>query len=96
MDFILRTKGDSMEDKDIYDGDLVYMNISRVPRHGDVVAVLPDVYTERIAMKSLVKLMSADPLSTDGTILQGTLTKDLPLVPVSSPPGGSTPTISAR
>jgi cell division protein FtsQ len=25
----------------------------------------------------------------DGTILQGTLTKDLPLVPVSSPPGGS-------
>lgn len=26
----------------------------------------------------------------DGTILTGTLTKDLPLVPVSSPPGGST------
>jgi cell division protein FtsQ len=26
----------------------------------------------------------------DGTILQGTLTKDLPLVPVSSPPGGTT------
>ncbi|MFL5846462.1 MAG: cell division protein FtsQ/DivIB [Solirubrobacteraceae bacterium] len=26
----------------------------------------------------------------DGTILQGTLTKDLPLVPVSSPPGGAT------
>ncbi|MCZ4491956.1 MAG: FtsQ-type protein [Conexibacter sp.] len=26
----------------------------------------------------------------DGTILQGTLTKDLPLVPVNSPPGGTT------
>lgn len=26
----------------------------------------------------------------DGTILQGTLTKDLPVVPVSSPPGGAT------
>ena len=29
-------------------------------------------------------------VAEDGTILQGTLTKDLPLVPVSSPPGGTT------
>lgn len=29
-------------------------------------------------------------VAADGTILQGTLTRDLPLVPVSSPPGGRT------
>lgn len=29
-------------------------------------------------------------VAADGTILQGTLTKDLPLVPVAAPPGGTT------
>jgi hypothetical protein len=35
---------------------------------GDVVAVLPGVYTEQVTLKQFVRLLSADPSSTDSTI----------------------------
>ncbi len=35
---------------------------------GDVVAVLPGVYTEQVTMKQFVRLLSADPTSTDSTV----------------------------
>ncbi len=38
---------------------------------GDTVAVLPGVYTESVTLKSLVKLLSADPNSSDGRYLPG-------------------------
>src|SRR5262249_2840767 len=38
---------------------------------GDTVAVLPGVYNENIALKSLVKLVSADAASTDASLVHG-------------------------
>ncbi|MFI5457180.1 MAG: Ig-like domain-containing protein [Isosphaerales bacterium] len=35
---------------------------------GDVVAVLPGVYTEQVTLKQFVRVLSADPSSTDGTV----------------------------
>jgi hypothetical protein len=58
---------------------------------GDVVGVLPGVYTERINLKSLVRVASADPLSTDGSIIQGNALQTIIRAPSG---GGATVTAS--
>ena len=40
--FVLRARGDSMQDVGIEDGDLIYLNANKEPKHGDVVAALCD------------------------------------------------------
>lgn len=45
---------------------------------------------QRAPVAALVNGDARMAVAADGTILVGTLTKDLPLVPVSSPPGGRT------
>jgi hypothetical protein len=66
---------------------------------GDVVAVLPGVYTEQVTLKPLVKLYSADPSSTDSTVFTTSTGNALATVIrapfVASPPATLYPTVSA-
>jgi large repetitive protein len=60
-------------------------------RTGDVVAVLPGVYNENVTLKQYVRLVSADPTSTDTTVVAGD-----PLQTIIRAPAGSTaPTVLA-
>jgi large repetitive protein len=66
---------------------------------GDVVAVLPGVYTEQVTMKQFVRLLSADPSSTDKTIFT-TSTGDAHATIIRAPfsasaPAGNYITVSA-
>ncbi len=56
---------------------------------GDVVAVLPGVYTESITLKSLVTLESASPFSSDTTVLPGD-----PLQTIIRAPQSANPTVT--
>jgi len=66
---------------------------------GDVVAVLPGVYTEQVTLKPLVKLYSADPSSGDSTVFTTSTGSALATVIrapfVATPPTTLYPTISA-
>ncbi len=66
---------------------------------GDVVAVLPGVYTEQVTLKPLIKLYSADPSSTDATVFTTSTGSALATViraPFENPvPAGVYATISA-
>ncbi len=55
---------------------------------GDVVAVLPGVYTENVTLKQFVRLLSADPSSTDSTVFT-TSTGDPLSTIIRNPFGGS-------
>jgi hypothetical protein len=66
---------------------------------GDVVAVLPGVYTEQVKLKPLVKLFSADPSSTDATVFKTSTGDALSTVIrapfIANPPSTLYPTVSA-
>ncbi len=67
---------------------------------GDVVAVLPGVYTEQVTMKQFVRLYSADPSSTDSTVFatsDGDAASDYhPRIPFEAgAPRGTYATVSA-
>src|SRR5262249_36964722 len=62
---------------------------------GDVVAVLPGVYSETVTLKQLVRLLSADPSSTDSTVFT-TSTGDALSTIIRAPFGSSaTATVTA-
>ncbi|MBX6312577.1 MAG: hypothetical protein IRY99_06610, partial [Isosphaeraceae bacterium] len=60
---------------------------------GDTVAVLPGVYTESVTLKSLVRLVSVDPASTDAQLLPGNALATIIRAPASVT-GAPTTTIS--
>jgi hypothetical protein len=66
---------------------------------GDVVAVLPGVYTEQVTMRQFVRLLSADPSSTDTTIFTtstGDAHQTIIRAPfAAAPPSGNYATVSA-
>ncbi len=66
---------------------------------GDVVAVLPGVYTEQVTLKQFVRLLSADPSSTDNTVFAsstGDAHQTIIRAPfVASAPAGNYITVSA-
>ena len=67
---------------------------------GDVVAVLPGVYTEQVTLKQFVRLLSADPSSTDQTVFT-TSTGDALATIIRAPfvataPAGITPRFRPR
>ena len=66
---------------------------------GDVVAVLPGVYTEQVTMKQFVRLYSADPSSTDSTVFatsDGDALQTIIRAPFeASAPAGTYATVSA-
>jgi hypothetical protein len=66
---------------------------------GDVVAVLPGVYTEQVTMKQFVRLLSAAPTSTDQTVFltnTGDALSTIIRAPfVATAPAGQYPTVSA-
>ena len=62
---------------------------------GDVVAVLPGVYTENVNLKQFVRLFSADPSSTDSTLFSTSTGNPLDTI-IRAPFGSSgTATVSA-
>jgi large repetitive protein len=66
---------------------------------GDVIAVLPGVYTEQVTMRQFVRLLSADPSSTDSTVFT-TSTGDAHQTIIRAPfsasaPAGNYITVSA-
>jgi len=66
---------------------------------GDVVAVLPGVYTEQVTLKQFVRLLSASPSSTDKTVFTtstGDALSTIIRAPfVASPPAGTYATVTA-
>ena len=88
VSFVLKVSGDSMIDREIYDGDLVLMSATREPRNGDVVAALIDHETclktyvtskEGPFLKSENKSYPPKLLPVDEMIIQGVmLTKHQP------------------
>jgi hypothetical protein len=66
---------------------------------GDVIAVLPGVYTEQVTLKPLVKLYSASPDSTDSTVFTTSTGNALDTIIrapfVATPPAGLYPTVTA-
>lgn len=62
---------------------------------GDVVAVLPGVYTENVSMKSLVKLVSADQSSTNANRVQGNPLTTIIRAPSAGVAGATNTTVSA-
>src|SRR5207302_1213708 len=64
---------------------------------GDVIPVLPGVYTEKVNLKQFVRLYSADPSSTDTTVFTGSTGDPLSTIiraPAST--GGSNVTVTAN
>jgi hypothetical protein len=66
---------------------------------GDVVAVLPGVYTEQVTLKQFVRLLSADPSSTDSTVFftnSGNALSTIIRAPfTATPPSGTYATLTA-
>ena len=63
--------------------------VESVSVHGDLLHTLDVRVQEHLPVGALVLGSRRVPVAADGTILQGTLSKGLPLVPVGAPPGGS-------
>ncbi|MEW4567156.1 S8 family serine peptidase [Tautonia sp. JC769] len=59
---------------------------------GDTVAVLPGTYNEAVTLKSLVRLVSADPSSTDGNVVPGRAQATIIRAPMN--PNGPEVTVS--
>lgn len=62
--------------------------VAGVKVHPQLLHKLDVVVQQRVAVGALANGDRRLAVAGDGTILEGTLTKGLPLVPVSSPPGG--------
>lgn len=62
---------------------------------GDIVAVLPGVYTENVVMKPYIRLISADTSSTDSKLVQGNALQTIIRAPASTGAGTSNVTVTA-
>jgi cell division protein FtsQ len=62
--------------------------VAGVSADGKLLHRLDIAVTQHEAVGALANGDQRMAVAADGTVLEGTLTKDLPLVPVSSPPGG--------
>src|SRR4051794_9105517 len=63
--------------------------IAGVKAHGRLLHTLDIEVVQHVPVAALANGDRRMAVATDGTILQNTLTKDLPLVPVAAPPGGT-------
>src|SRR4051794_9638276 len=63
--------------------------VARIKAHGRLLHTLDIQVSERLPVAALANRDRRMAVASDGTILANTLTKDLPLVPVAAPPGGT-------
>jgi hypothetical protein len=58
---------------------------------GDIVGILPGVYTGNVQLKSFVKVLSANPASTDGNLINGSGLDTVIRAPLTAPAGQTLP-----